>query len=65
MAEKNTNSKPFKQHRQTAAIQFSVWSANSAPIPPDVVKQLEESLEREILQLFNQGYRLLTQTTKS
>ncbi len=55
---------PPKKYRPAPGVQLSVWSVNGAPIPPDVVKQLEETVEQKILELFNDGYRLLTSTSR-
>ena len=46
-----------------SAVNFSVWSVNGSPIPEEAREQLEAALETAVLQLFNQGHRLLTSTT--
>lgn len=55
--------RPSRRPRPSNAVQITVWSANGAPLPQDTVRSLEEAVERVTLELFNDGQRLLTQTT--
>jgi hypothetical protein len=47
------------------AVSFSVWSANGGPLADDAVRRLEDALEQEKLRLFNDGHRVLSQTTRA
>jgi len=47
-----------------SAVNFSVWSTNGGPISEEAIRQLEEALETAKLRLFNDGHRLLSQTTR-
>ena len=58
--KKNVRRRP----RPTNAVQFTVWNATGAPVPEDAIKSLEAAIEKVSLELFNDGQRLLTQTTR-
>lgn len=45
------------------AIDFTVWAVNGGPLPDEVISKIEEGLERILLELSNEGHRLLTQTS--
>lgn len=68
MAEKTTTEKKKstrpRRPRPANAIQITVWDATGATLNEDTVRSLEESIERVTLELFNEGQRLLTQTTR-
>lgn len=65
MPEKTDKRKkrPSRRPRPNNAVQITVWSANGSPVPQDTIRSLEEAVERVTLELFNEGQRLLTQTT--
>jgi hypothetical protein len=44
------------------AVNFSVWTLDGSAMPDKVRRAIEEALERAVLEQFNQGHRLLTQT---
>lgn len=50
--------------RPTNALAFTVWAENGAPLSPAVVQQFEDAIQRVQFELFNDGTRVLTQTTK-
>jgi len=47
------------------AVQFSLWSVNGGPVPASVIIDIEDAIQRYTLEAFNDGVRLLTQTTKA
>lgn len=47
------------------AVQFSLWSVNGGPVPENVIKDIEGAIQRYTLEAFNDGVRLLTQTSKA
>lgn len=53
-----------KTKRNVKGIDISVWMTHGGPVPEEVQQKLEEAVEAAIFELFNDGYRLLTQTTK-
>lgn len=63
MAEK-TQKKRTRRPRPANAIQITVWDATGSVLPEDTVRSIEEAVERITLELFNEGRRLLTQTTR-
>lgn len=64
MAEerKRTTRKP--KPRPTHALAFTVWAENGAPLPPATQSRIEDAIERVQFELFNEGTRILTQTTR-
>lgn len=50
--------------RPTNAMAFTVWQENGSPIPAAAQAKIEEALQRVQFELFNDGIRLLTQTTR-
>jgi hypothetical protein len=66
MAEK-TVKKPARKPRPrpTHALDFTVWSVDGAPLAPPVVAKFEAAIQAVQVELFNDGIRLLTQTTKA
>ena len=58
-----TKKKPRRPHPANA-IQLTVWDISGATLPEEVVKSLEAAIERVTLEFFNDGRRLLTQTTR-
>lgn len=57
--------KPNTYRPRSRAVNVSVWSANGAPVPDDVIAEIEQAIEAITLQAFNKGHRLLTQTVKA
>lgn len=64
MTEKKTATKRPRKPKPTQAVQFTVWAVNGGPLSDDVVTKVEEVLEKTLFELFNDGHRLLTQTTR-
>jgi len=66
MAEtKKTTKAPVKRKpRPIKAVQFTVWSASGGLVPENAVKEIEDAIQRSTLALFNDGVRLLTQTSR-
>lgn len=65
----DTKATPKKATRRTrprpaSAVQFTVWSATGGPLPEDAVKKIAEAIELATFELFNDGIRVLTQTTR-
>ena len=46
-----------------SAVSFAVWTVNGSPITDEAREQLEAAVQTAVLQLFNQGHRLLTSTS--
>jgi hypothetical protein len=67
MADKTPTKKaPVKRKpKPTNVVQFTVWNVNTGPVPESVVKDIEEAIQRLTLMAFNDGVRLLTQTSKA
>lgn len=65
MPDKDTKKTYKPRSRPVKAIEFSVWSTNGSPVPEKAVKEIEEAIQLATLKLFNDGYRLLTQTTRA
>lgn len=59
-AKKKSRNRP----RQTKGIAFTIWSANGGQIPDTVIRDIETAIETATLGAFNDGHRLLTQTTR-
>ncbi len=53
-----------KRVRPTNGVAFTVWSMNGGPLPEDVVAKMEEALDGVKFEFFNDGLRLLSQTTR-
>ena len=56
--------KKSRRPRPANAIQITVWDVTGSTLPEDAVRSLEAAVERVTLELFNDGRRLLTQTTR-
>lgn len=67
VTEKKVAKKPQRKPRPrpTNAIQITIWSMDGSPVPEIAVEDFESALQVVKVELFNKGYRLLTQTTKS
>ena len=64
--EKKQAKKPRKPRpRPSRAVEFTVWNANGGPLPEEAVKKIEEAITTATFELFNDGIRVLTQTTKA
>jgi len=63
MAEPVKKRKP--RPRPVKAVEFTVWSANGGPVDDKAVKVIEAAIEEATLKLFNDGHRLLTQTSRA
>ena len=48
---------------QVKGVQFTVWAINGGPIPPEIVEKIEKEIEKIVFEAFNEGLRILTQTT--
>ena len=51
------------KQQQPVAVSFQVWMVNGAPVPEEVKEKMEAAVQTALFELFNQGYRLLTQTS--
>jgi hypothetical protein len=54
----------MRKPNHVKGIDFTVWMLNGGPVPEEAQAKLEEAIEKTIFELFNDGYRLLTQTSK-
>lgn len=65
MAE-TTKKRPARKPRPrpTHALAFTVWAENGGPLPAATVSKIEEAILRVQVELFNDGTRILTQTTQ-
>lgn len=59
-AKKKARTRP----RPTRGVAFTLWSANGGSVPPEIVIEIEARIADVTLGAFNEGHRLLTQTTR-
>ncbi len=65
-SEKHQQKKPKKPSRpRVQAVQFSVWSVSGGPLPEAAMKIIEAKFQEGVIDAFNNGYRVLTQTNRS
>lgn len=69
MAEQSEQKKKVAKRkprpRPTSAVQFTVWADNGQPLTDAVVAKFEEAIQAAQFELFNDGFRVLTQTNKA
>lgn len=65
--EKAVKKTPKKKSRPrpSQAVAITVWPANGGPLPESAIGRIEAAVERVTFELFNEGVRVLTQTTKA
>lgn len=64
--DKKLAKKPRKPRpRPSNGVAFTVWSENGTPLSPAAIKQFEDAIQRVQFELFNDGVRLLSQTTRA
>lgn len=57
-------SKATKRTDISSGVQVSFWTLNGSPLTEDIIEQVESAIERVSIELFNQGIRVATQTTR-
>lgn len=65
MAEAKKKAPVKRKPRPVNAVQFTVWNVTGGPVPESIIKEIEDTIQRSTLVAFNDGVRLLTQTTKA
>lgn len=60
IVKKKTRNRP----RPARGVAFTIWSANGGQIPDAIIRDIEAAIEGTTLVAFNDGHRLLTQTTR-
>jgi len=54
-----------RKNLPVSAFTISVWNANGGPVAAEAKEAIEDAVTAKLLELFNDGHRLLTQTTSA
>lgn len=63
MADKQATAKKKRPRRADVAMSVQVWMVNGGPVPEEAKQKIEGAVERAVLELFNEGHRILTSTS--
>lgn len=65
VVEKKSAAKRKPRPRPTKAVDFTVWATNGEPLSDLAVKKIEDAIQVAQVELFNDGIRILTQTSRA
>lgn len=65
MAEDKKKKRQSGRPRRTRGVSLTIHSVNGSAVPESVVVKLERAVEGVILESFNDGHRLVTQTIRA
>lgn len=64
MAEQKKPAKRPARKKPTSAVDFTVWAVDGTTIPESAVQEFEDAIQGVKIKLFNDGVRVLSQTTR-